>query len=125
MVNRNLIRNLDLGSEEMERELDLAMADGGTATRRSNGAAAIWPSTRSSKAASSASTTSSCWSTSATRAKAPSPLNEWEESEEPPQVGDKLKVLIEEVEDVHGQLEESRGMIALSASARPRRSKPG
>ena len=32
MVNRNLIRGLDLGNEEMERELELAMADGGSAT---------------------------------------------------------------------------------------------
>ncbi len=40
--------------------------------------------------------------------------NEWEEWEEPPQVGDVVKVLIEDVEDVFGRTEESRGMIVLS-----------
>jgi small subunit ribosomal protein S1 len=42
------------------------------------------------------------------------PRNEWEEWEEPPQVGDVVKVLIEDVEDVFGRTEESRGMIVLS-----------
>ncbi len=40
--------------------------------------------------------------------------NEWEEEEPPPQPGQKIKVLIEDIEDVFGQVDESRGMIALS-----------
>ncbi|MFM9061759.1 MAG: 30S ribosomal protein S1, partial [Pirellula sp.] len=41
------------------------------------------------------------------------PKNEWEEGEEPPQVGQMIKVLIEEVED-QNLLEEARTMIVLS-----------
>jgi small subunit ribosomal protein S1 len=40
--------------------------------------------------------------------------NEWEEGEEPPVVGQTVKVLIEEVEDQTGAMEEHRGMISLS-----------
>ena len=43
------------------------------------------------------------------------PLYEWGPEDEPPQPGQRLKVLIEEVEDVSGeQQEEDGGMIALS-----------
>jgi small subunit ribosomal protein S1 len=41
------------------------------------------------------------------------PRNEWEEGEELPAIGDTLRVLVEEVEDLAGQLDE-RGMIVLS-----------
>jgi len=41
------------------------------------------------------------------------PKNEWEEGEEPPQVGQLIKVLIEEVED-QNVFEEARNMIVLS-----------
>ncbi|AMV34014.1 30S ribosomal protein S1 [Pirellula sp. SH-Sr6A] len=40
--------------------------------------------------------------------------NEWEEGEPPPQIGDTVKVLIEEVEDQHTAPEDSRAMISLS-----------
>ncbi|MDZ4850654.1 MAG: 30S ribosomal protein S1 [Pirellulaceae bacterium] len=40
--------------------------------------------------------------------------NEWGEGEELPQIGDTVKVLIEEVEDQYGNVEEQRGMISLS-----------
>ncbi|MFN7875789.1 MAG: S1 RNA-binding domain-containing protein, partial [Pirellula sp.] len=40
--------------------------------------------------------------------------NEWEEGEPPPQIGDLVKVLIEEVEDQHTPPEDSRSMISLS-----------
>jgi small subunit ribosomal protein S1 len=40
--------------------------------------------------------------------------NEWEEGEELPLPGTKVKVLIEDVEDIHGLVEEPRGMITLS-----------
>jgi len=41
------------------------------------------------------------------------PKNEWEEGEAPPEVGQTIKVLIEEVED-QNNLEEARNMISLS-----------
>ncbi len=40
--------------------------------------------------------------------------NEWREGEDAPQVGETVKVLIEEVEDQFGTPEEHRGMISLS-----------
>jgi small subunit ribosomal protein S1 len=40
--------------------------------------------------------------------------NEWEEGEPLPQPGEIVKVLIEEVEDMQGLVDDSRGMIALS-----------
>ncbi|MBX9788074.1 MAG: 30S ribosomal protein S1 [Pirellulales bacterium] len=42
------------------------------------------------------------------------PLYEWGEGEEPPQPGQRLKVLIEEVEDVYGDADEAAGMLTLS-----------
>ena len=42
------------------------------------------------------------------------PLYEWGEGEEPPQPGQRLKVLIEEVEDVNGESDETTGMLSLS-----------
>ena len=40
--------------------------------------------------------------------------NEWEETDEEPQPGQTLKVLIEDVEDVAGPIDDHRGMISLS-----------
>jgi small subunit ribosomal protein S1 len=40
--------------------------------------------------------------------------NEWDENEPPPQIGQMVKVLIEEVEDQHGAPEDVRAMISLS-----------
>ena len=40
--------------------------------------------------------------------------NEWEEGELLPEPGTKVKVLIEDVEDIHGLVDDSRGMITLS-----------
>ncbi len=41
-------------------------------------------------------------------------VNEWDETEEPPQVGQTVKVLIEEMEDSLGPANDIHGMIALS-----------
>ncbi|MFO0882830.1 MAG: S1 RNA-binding domain-containing protein, partial [Pirellulales bacterium] len=41
------------------------------------------------------------------------PLEEWEEGEEPPQVGQLVRVLIEDLEDEQAQLDES-GMVRIS-----------
>ena len=40
--------------------------------------------------------------------------NEWEEGEALPEPGTMVKVLIEDVEDIHGLVDDSRGMITLS-----------
>ena len=40
--------------------------------------------------------------------------NEWEEGEPLPEPGTMVKVLIEDVEDIHGLVDDSRGMITLS-----------
>ncbi len=42
------------------------------------------------------------------------PLYEWDDTEDPPRVGDVVKVLIEEVEDELGQAEDPFGMVSLS-----------
>jgi small subunit ribosomal protein S1 len=41
------------------------------------------------------------------------PRNEWEEGDEPPKVGEKIRVLVEDLEDVVGR-QDDRGMIVLS-----------
>ncbi len=42
------------------------------------------------------------------------PINEWEENEDPPEPGQMVDVLVEDVEDVHGHTDEPYGMITLS-----------
>ncbi len=41
-------------------------------------------------------------------------VDEWDESEDPPEVGQVIKVLIEEVEDELGQADDPHGMVRLS-----------
>ena len=43
--------------------------------------------------------------------------NEWDEGEELPKPGDMIEVLIEDVEDMTGIIDDSRGMITLSKPA--------
>ena len=108
MVNRNLIRELELG-DELDQELELAMA--GTETEYSVGSATL--------------AVNSVLQGKILRvddefvlvdvgykSEGHIPRNEWDESEPPPQVGDIVKVLLEEFED--GSLEEQRGLITLS-----------
>ena len=42
------------------------------------------------------------------------PLNEWDEDEDPPEVGGTIKVLIEDVEDEFGVVDDPYGMVSLS-----------
>jgi len=42
------------------------------------------------------------------------PLDEWEEDEDPPEVGDKIKVLVEDMEDDLGLTDDPFGMVSLS-----------
>ena len=109
MVNRNLIRELELG-DELDQELELAMA-GAPEGEYSVGSATL--------------AVNSVLEGKILRvdsefvlvdvgykSEGHIPRNEWDESEPPPQVGDIVKVLLEEFED--GSLEEQRGLITLS-----------
>ena len=42
------------------------------------------------------------------------PLSEWDEHEDPPRVGQTIKVLIEDLEDEFGSVDDPHGMVALS-----------
>jgi small subunit ribosomal protein S1 len=114
MVNRNLIRGLDLGNEEMERELELAMADGGTATTAVEWGGGDLAVNSIVEGRILRVDDEFVLVDVGYKSEGQIARDEWDETEEPPQVGDKLKVLIEEVEGVQEQLEEPRGMIALS-----------
>ena len=109
MVNRNLIRELELG-DELDQELELALA--GT----EEGEYSVGTSTLA---------VNSVLEGKVLRvddefvlvdvgykSEGHIPRNEWDETEPPPQVGDIVKVLLEEFED--GQVEEQRGLITLS-----------
>lgn len=109
MVNRNLIRELELG-DELDQELELAMAGA------PEGEYSVGTSTLA---------VNSVLEGKILRvddefvlvdvgykSEGHIPRNEWDETEPPPQVGDTVKVLLEEFED--GSLEEQRGLITLS-----------
>jgi small subunit ribosomal protein S1 len=111
MVNRNLIRNLEINNEDLDRELEEAMA-GGTGEQFEWGSGSI--------------SVNSIVEGRILRvdddfvlvdvgykSEGQIPRNEWDE-DDPPEVGQTFKVLIEEVEGAPDQLEEPRGMIALS-----------
>jgi small subunit ribosomal protein S1 len=42
------------------------------------------------------------------------PLNEWDETEDPPKIGESIKVLIEDLEDEFGTVDDPHGMVSLS-----------
>ncbi|MFN7812589.1 MAG: 30S ribosomal protein S1 [Planctomycetia bacterium] len=109
MVNRNLIRELEFG-DELEQEVEQAMA-GQAEDGYSVGAATL--------------AVNAVLEGRVLRvddefvlvdvgykSEGHIPRNEWDESEPPPQIGDVVKVLLEEFED--GSLEEQRGLITLS-----------
>ena len=109
MVNRNLIRELELG-DELDQELELAMAgavDGeysvGTSTLAVN-SVLLGRILRVDD--------EFVLVDVGYKSEGHIPRNEWDETEPPPQIGDTVKVLLEEFED--GSLEEQRGLITLS-----------
>ena len=69
---------------------------------------------KSSKATCFASKATSCWSMSVTRAKASSSAASGKRASRCPSPATIIKVLIEDVEDIHGLVDDSRGMITLS-----------
>ena len=109
MVNRNLIRELELGAE-LDQELELAMA--GAATEEYS----VGTSTLNVNAVLHGKILrvddEFVLVDVGYKSEGHIPRNEWDESEPAPQVGDTVKVLLEEFED--GQLEEQRGLITLS-----------
>ncbi len=109
MVNRNLIRELEHGSE-LENEIDMAM--GGAA----DGEYVIGTPTLSVNAVLQGKVLrvddEFVLVDVGYKSEGHIPRNEWDETEPAPQVGDIVKVLLEEFED--GQLEEQRGLITLS-----------
>ena len=109
MGNRNLIRELELG-DELDQELELAMAgavDGeysvGTSTLAVN-SVLLGKILRVDD--------EFVLVDVGYKSEGHIPRNEWDETEPPPQIGDTVKVLLEEFED--GSLEEQRGLITLS-----------
>ncbi len=113
MVNRNLIRTLDLSEEEWQQELDEALAEAPTEDMD------LW---RTQELA-----VNNVVQGRVLRTESDVVLvdvgyksegivfrNEWEEGEELPKPGDIIKVLIEDVEDMTGLIDDSRGMITLS-----------
>ncbi len=112
MVNRNLIRGLDLKQEEWEEELAQAM--GGTATEEIDWGGGELAVNKIIDGKILRIDNEFVLVDVGYKSEGIIPLSEWEEGDEPPQVGEHVKVLIEDVEDVFGRTEESRGMIALS-----------
>ena len=112
MVNRNLIRGLDLSQEEWEQELNAAL-EGSDPDEIEWGGEEI--------------AINQIVQGRVLRVEGDFVLvdvgyksegvilrNEWEEGEPPPEAGQQVKVLIEDVEDVSGLVDDSRGMISLS-----------
>jgi len=112
MVNRNLIRGLDLSEEEWQSELEEAM-QGVSAEDLEWDAQDI--------------SVNQIVEGKILRVEGDFVLvdvgyksegvilkNEWDDSATPPEPGQIVKVLIEDVEDVHGTADDSRGMISLS-----------
>jgi len=112
MVNRNLIRGLDLSEEEWQQELSAALA--GTPPEQID-----WGSEKI--------TVNEIVEGRILRVEGEFvlidvgyksegiiPVGEWESHEPPPMAGQSIKVLIEDIEDTFGLIDDSRGMITLS-----------
>jgi small subunit ribosomal protein S1 len=112
MVNRNLIRGLDLKQEEWEAELAKAM--GGTATEELDWGGGELAVNKIIDGRILRVDNDFVLVDVGYKSEGIIPRSEWEEGEEPPEPGQIVKVLVEEVEDAMGRTEESRGMIALS-----------
>ncbi len=111
MVNRNLIRGLDLNEQEWEQELTAAL-EGADPNEIEWGGENITINEivagRVLRVEGDLVLVDVGYKSEGTI-----PLNEWGEDEAPPEPGQTVKVLIEEIEDAHAGLEEA-GMISLS-----------
>ncbi len=110
MVNRNLIRELELG-DDLEQELELAMAGAG------DGDYAVAAPSLAVNAVLEGKILrvddEFVLVDVGYKSEGHIPRNEWDEHEPPPQIGDIVKVLLEEFEDGEQQ-EQQRGLITLS-----------
>ena len=113
MVNRNLIRGLDLNDEDWQHELTLAMEGIETEEELIGGTQDV--------------AVNQIVDGKILRVEGDFVLvdvgyksegiilrNEWEEDESLPEPGQIIQVLVEDVEDVYGLVDDSRGMISLS-----------
>jgi small subunit ribosomal protein S1 len=112
MVNRNLIRGLDPKQEEWEAELAKAM--GGTTTEELEWGGGELAVNKIMDGRILRVDSEFVLVDVGYKSEGIIPRNEWEDHEPPPEPGQHVKVLVEEVEDVFGRTEESRGMITLS-----------
>lgn len=112
MVNRNLIRGLDVNEEEWESDLALALEGTDPDEIYSVGGDVSLNQIVEGKVLRVEG--DNVLVDVGYKSEGMIPLSEWEEGEEPPQPGDLLRVLIEEVEDMQGQMEDAAGMINLS-----------
>jgi len=109
MVNRNLIRELEIG-DELEQEIDRAMSGADESEYEGGGAALAVNSVLDGKVL--RVDDEFVLVDVGYKSEGYIPRNEWDDTEPPPQIGDTVKVLLEEFED--GALEEQRGLITLS-----------
>ena len=109
MVNRNLIRELELG-DDLDKELEQALA-AAEAEEYSVSAATLAPNAVLEGKVLRVDDEFVLVDVGY-KSEGQIPRNEWDEGEPAPQIGDTVKVLLEEFED--GALEEQRGMISLS-----------
>ncbi|MFM8284119.1 MAG: 30S ribosomal protein S1 [Planctomycetaceae bacterium] len=109
MVNRNLIRELEIG-DELEQEIDRAMSGADESEYEGGGAALAVNAVLDGKVL--RVDDEFVLVDVGYKSEGYIPRNEWDDTEPPPQIGDTVKVLLEEFED--GALEEQRGLITLS-----------
>ncbi len=112
MVNRNLLRGLDLKQEEWEEELALAM--GGAATEEIDWGGGELSINKIIDGRILRVDNEFVLVDVGYKSEGIIPRSEWEDEEAPPEVGQTVKVLVEEVEDVYGRHDDGRGMITLS-----------
>jgi small subunit ribosomal protein S1 len=112
MVNRNLIRGFDLTEEEWNQELTSAL-EGTPPAEIDWGGEEITPNQivqgrvlRTDK--------DFVLVDVGYKSEGVIPLSEWDEGEAPPQPGQPIEVLVEDIEDTFGQLDDTRGMLTLS-----------
>jgi small subunit ribosomal protein S1 len=110
MVNRNLIRGLDVDDEELDREIELAMAD---AASESLAVASVNLNENAIVEGRIIRVDDEFVLVDVGyKSEGQIPRHEWDETEDPPEIGQHLKVLIEEVDESTDL--ETRGLIALS-----------
>src|SRR5581483_8876551 len=111
MVNRNLIRGLDLNEQEWEHELTEALQGTDTSDIEWGGGDIRLNQIIEGRVLRVEG--DHVLVDVGYKSEGTIPLNEWGEDEEPPQAGQTVKVLIEEIEEATATLEEA-GMIMLS-----------